>query len=86
MAEFTVTFARSARRELECLDTLLIRRIVPKIAALAREPRPHGCRKLQGEKYLWRVRIGDYRVIYAVYDDERRVDIIAVRHRSKAYQ
>jgi mRNA interferase RelE/StbE len=40
---------------------------------------------LQGEKNLWRIRIGDYRVIYAVYESERRVDIIAVRHRSKAY-
>lgn len=86
MAEFTVTFARSARKELESLDATLIRRILSKIEALAREPRPRGCRKLQGEKYLWRIRVGDYRVVYAVYDDERRVDIIAVRHRSKAYQ
>jgi mRNA interferase RelE/StbE len=85
MTDYVITFARSARKELENLDTLIVNRIFPKIEALAKEVRPAGCRKLQGEKNLWRIRIGDYRVIYAVYESERRVDIIAVRHRSKAY-
>jgi mRNA interferase RelE/StbE len=85
MTEYAVTFARSARKELEALDSELVRRIFPKIEALAKEPRPSGCRKLKGEGLLWRIRIGDYRVIYSVSDDESRVDIIAVRHRSKAY-
>jgi mRNA interferase RelE/StbE len=85
MTDYVITFARSARKELENLDTLIVNRIFPKIEALAKEARPAGCRKLQGEKNLWRIRIGDYRVIYAVYESERRVDIIAVRHRSKAY-
>lgn len=86
MADYTITFARSARKELESFDAQIVKRIFPKIESLAREPRPVGCRKLKGEKNLWRIRIGDYRVVYAVYDDERRVDIIAVRHRSKAYE
>ena len=86
MADYTITFARSARKELEVMDTGIVLRIFPKIEALAREPRPAGCRKLQGEQFLWRIRIGDYRVVYAVYDRERLVDIIAVRHRSKAYK
>ena len=85
MVDYTITFARSARKELEALDAAVVNRIFPKIEALVKEPRPSGCRKLQGEKSLWRIRIGDYRVIYAVYDDEHLVDIIAVRHRSKAY-
>ncbi len=42
-------------------------------------------RELRGEKFLWRIRIGDYRVIYTINDDTRLVDIIVVRHRSKAY-
>ncbi|MFQ5881691.1 MAG: type II toxin-antitoxin system RelE/ParE family toxin [Candidatus Methylomirabilales bacterium] len=86
MADYTITFARSARKELEALDAAIVNRIFSKIEALTKEPRPVGCRKLYGEKHLWRIRIGDYRVIYAVYDDERLVDIIAVRHRSKAYE
>ncbi len=86
MTNYSIVFARSARKELESLDATIVRRILPKIEALAQEPRPRGCRKIQGERNLWRVRIGDYRVIYAVYDDRRLVDIIAVRHRSKAYE
>jgi mRNA interferase RelE/StbE len=85
MTDYNITFSRSARKELENLDAYIVNRIFPKIEALAKEARPAGCRKLQGEKNLWRIRIGDYRVIYALYEGEQRVDIIAVRHRSKAY-
>lgn len=83
--ELNVTFARSARKELEELQSNVANRVWTKIESLKKDPRPSGCRKLQGEKHLWRIRIGDYRVIYSVYDKERIIDIIAVRHRSKAY-
>jgi mRNA interferase RelE/StbE len=86
MADYTITFARSARKEMEALESAVLNRLFPKIEALAKEPRPAGCRKLQGEEALWRVRVGDYRVIYAVDDRKRVVDVIAVRHRSKAYE
>jgi mRNA interferase RelE/StbE len=86
VAEHRVTFARSARHELEALDPLVIRRILPKIESLATHPRPHGSRKLTGEKNLWRIRIGDYRVIYSIFDDEQRIDSTAVRHRREAYE
>ena len=86
MADYSITFARSARKELESLNAPLVQRIFPKIEALAKEPRPKGCRKLRGEKNLWRIRVGEYRVIYSIYDDKKVVDIIAVRHRSAAYE
>jgi mRNA interferase RelE/StbE len=86
VAEYTITFARSARRELEALDAPLVERIVAAIEALARAPCPRGCRKLRGERNLWRIRIGEYRVVYAVYDERQLVDIISVRYRSKAYE
>ncbi len=85
MGDYAITFARSARKELEDFDALIVSRIFPKIESLAKTPRPAGCRKLQGEKDLWRIRIGNYRVIYAIYDADQRIDVIAVRHRSKAY-
>ena len=85
MAEYRITFARSARHELEVLDPSVIRRILPKIESLSTHPRPHGSRKLTGEKNLWRIRIGDYRVFYSILDKERRIDITAVRHRREAY-
>jgi mRNA interferase RelE/StbE len=86
MADYSITFVRSARKELESLNASLVQRIFPKIEALAKEPRPKGCRKLRGEKNLWRIRVGEYRVIYAIYDDKNVVDILAVRHRSAAYE
>lgn len=86
MAEYRITFARSARHELEVLDPSVIRRILPKVESLSTHPRPHGLRKLTGEKNLWRIRIGDYRVIYSIFDSEQRIDITAVRHRREAYE
>lgn len=86
MDDYTVTFARSARKELERLDSGLVSRIFPKIESLARQPHPKGSRKLQGEKNLWRIRIGDYRIIYTISSEKRMVDIIAIRHRSDAYR
>jgi len=86
LADYSITFARSARKELETLNAPLVQRIFPKIERLGKEPRPKGCRKLRGEKSLWRIRIGEYRVIYAINDEKQVVDIIAVRHRSAAYE
>jgi mRNA interferase RelE/StbE len=86
MTEYNITFARSARKELEALDAVVVGRVWSRIKLLTTEPRPPGCRKLQGHEALWRLRVGDYRVIYAIHDDTRIVDIIAVRHRSSAYQ
>ncbi len=86
MADYSITFARSARKELESLDATVVQRVFPKIEALTQEPRPKGCHKFRGERNLWRIRVGDYRVIYAVDDDKRLVGIIAVRHRSAAYE
>ena len=85
MANYAITFARPARRELESFEAHVVKRIFPKIESLARQPRPPGCRKLVGEEDLWRVRVGDYRIIYSIDDVREVVDIIAIRHRSKAY-
>jgi mRNA interferase RelE/StbE len=85
MDEYSVVFARSARKELERLGQPRISRILRRIEALALTPRPEGCRKLQGASNLWRIRVGDYRVLYAVDDAQQVVDVIAVRHRSDAY-
>jgi mRNA interferase RelE/StbE len=86
MGEYTITFARSARRELESLENETVDRIFARIESLSEHPRPRDCVKLRGRKDLWRLRVGDYRVIYAIDDGERVVDIIAVRHRREAYR
>ncbi|HVF55068.1 MAG TPA: type II toxin-antitoxin system RelE/ParE family toxin [Pyrinomonadaceae bacterium] len=71
MADYTITFARSARKELEALESNVVRRIFSKIEAFSKQPRPPGCRKLVGEEHLWRVRAGDYRVVYSIDDAGR---------------
>jgi mRNA interferase RelE/StbE len=83
---YSVVFVRSARKELEALPERLALRILRRIESLAREPRPPGCVKLAGSQDLWRVRVGDYRVIYSISDVRRLVDVRAVRHRRDAYQ
>ena len=86
MDEYAVVFARSARKELERLGEPLLSRILKRIETLTLDPRPDGCRKLQGASDLWRIRVGDYRVLYSVDDAQQVVDVIAVRHRSDAYR
>ncbi len=86
MAEYAVVFARSARRELERLDVGAARRIISRIESLAADPRPRGCVKLQAADDLWRIRVGDYRVVYSLDDDARLVDVRVVRHRSDVYK
>ena len=82
---YAVTFAGSALKDLEKLDDSLVKRIFPKIENLAGHPRPSGCLKLQGHNDFWRIRIGDYRVVYAVDDKKRVVDIVKVGHRQEVY-
>ena len=86
VAEYAVTFSRPARKELQKLPPQLVERVFPKIESLVHQPRPAGCKKLQGAQNLWRIRVGDYRVVYSVDDSRAAVDIVAVRHRSEAYQ
>jgi len=81
-----ITFARSARRELERLPHVLARRILAKIETLEEDPRPRECRKIQGPTRLWRIRVGEYRIVYDIDDDQRLVDIVVIRHRSEAYR
>ena len=64
MADYAVTFARSARKELEALSHEMAERVLVKIETLAAEPRPAGSLKLRGGTNLWRVRGGDYRDVY----------------------
>ncbi len=86
MASYSLTFARSVRKELQGLERQHALRILSAIERLADDPRPSRCRKIRGSKELWRIRIGDYRVVYSVDDTPRVVDIVAVRHRSDAYR
>jgi mRNA interferase RelE/StbE len=83
---YEVYLERAAERDLRRLPAETFHRIVPRIRALAEDPRPMGCRKLTGSENDWRIRIRDYRVIYEIDDDERVVRVFRIRHRREAYR
>ena len=86
MAGYKVSLARSARKQLFALDPAVAQRIVSRLEALAENPRPPGCVRLQGARHLWRVRVGDYRIVYEIDESTRMVDVSIIRHRRDAYR
>lgn len=85
---YRVEFRPAAERELRKLDRATKDRIAKVIALLAEDPRPPAAKMLVSDDAprLWRVRTGDYRVIYSIEDDVLLVLVINVRHRREAYR
>ena len=86
MASYKILFTRSAEKELRKIPSPHLARIVNKINALSHEPRPLGAQMLKGEERYFRLRQGDYRIIYDVSDLEQRIIIIKVGHRREVYE
>lgn len=76
---------RSAQKQLTRLPAEDQERILVAMEALADAPRPQGCSKLTGRD-AWRIRVGDYRIIYEIFDDRRVVIVVVVGHRKDAYR
>jgi mRNA interferase RelE/StbE len=83
---YAVRYDPRAAKELGKLDRQVARRIVSAIDALREQPRPPGARPLVGYPGLWRIRIGDYRVVYAIKDAELVVLVLRIAHRSGVYR
>ncbi len=86
MGNYAVDLKPSARKELERLPAKVIERIFPKLEALETEPRPSGCKKLKGGRDEWRIRVGDYRVVYTIDDTKLSVSVTRIRKRDGAYE
>ena len=82
---YTVAFLRRAQKELANLPVIDYKKVRDAIADLANDPRPSGCKKLTGRDG-WRIRIGDYRVIYDINDRELLVTVVRVGNRRDIYQ
>jgi len=76
---------RRAERELSELSPSMRLRIARAIAGLRENPRPAGCRKLVGSESDWRIRVGEYRVVYEI-DVRTVVRVFRIRHRKDAYK
>lgn len=86
MASYRVIFKPSAGRALRSLPNAVQLRIVAAIDDLSHQPRPPGCVKLAGGENLWRIRIGDYRVVYAIDDKVLIVTVVKIGHRGDVYR
>jgi mRNA interferase RelE/StbE len=80
-----VSILRRAQRELEDLPPDVYRRIAVALRDLANNPRPPGCQKLSGRD-AWRIRVGDYRVLYEIDDPARTVLVVHIGHRRDVYR
>jgi mRNA interferase RelE/StbE len=83
---FTVQYRRSAEKDLESLPAAIVQRVRDAIRQLAENPRPHGCLKLKGYDNKYRIRVGDFRVLYEIHEKIIVVLIIEITHRKDVYR
>lgn len=86
MASYKIRWKRSAERDLQNIDPQQIPRIIDSVESLIVNPFSSQCRKLRGSERDYRIRVGDYRVIYKVDNKEKVVLVYHVRHRREAYR
>lgn len=86
MINYILEIKQSAQKELDSLDDTVFKRIDRKILALADTPRPAGCKKLKGFKDQWRIRVGDWRVLYTIDSETKTVTVMHVAHRREIYE
>lgn len=86
MPKYLLDVKASAQRELDRLDNAIFARVDAKLLLLSETPRPAECKKLKGYRDIWRLRVGDWRVIYSIDDAARVVSILRVAHRRDVYE
>ncbi len=86
MGSFSIRWRNSTKKDLRKLPSQEVARVLAEVELLADEPFPHGSQKLSGSERVYRIRVGDYRVIYEVLSKFKIVEIQRVRHRSDVYR
>jgi mRNA interferase RelE/StbE len=86
VADYRVELKSSALKELEALPDIVLARLVRKMDALGDAPRPAGCKKLKGYRDQWRIRVGDWRVVYIIDDAAKLVSVTRIAHRREVYE
>jgi mRNA interferase RelE/StbE len=85
VTSYALELKPSAHKELESLPNSVLSRVMRKLESLQHDPRPAGCKKLKGYKDQWRVRIGDWRVVYIIDDTAKLVSVTRIAHRREVY-
>jgi mRNA interferase RelE/StbE len=83
---FRIEWKKSTRKDLRKLPASAAERIVEAVENLAENPFPHGVEKLSGSEHAYRIRLGDYRIVYEVVTESKLVEIQRVRHRKDVYR
>ncbi len=83
---YSVSLAPAAVRQFRRLPILIQQRLKPHIDSLATAPRPPGTKKMDGEADLFRKRVGDYRIVYYIWDSEREILVVKIGHRREVYR
>jgi mRNA interferase RelE/StbE len=86
VSSYRVALTSSAEKELHGLSKKVIARVMPRLELLETVPRPPGCKKLKGGDNEWRIRVGDYRIVYVIDDAARTVDVTRIAHRRDVYE
>lgn len=84
MADYSVVLTKKAQKQLDKLSDHIAMPILEAISGLQENPRPHGFLKLKGRDG-YRIRAGNYRIIYEIFDTELIVDVITIGHRKDVY-
>jgi len=85
VASYSVEVKPSARKELEGLPNNVLTRAVRKLESLGENPRPPDCKKLKAYSDVWRIRVGDWRILYIVDDGAKLVSVTRIAHRREVY-
>ena len=83
---YEIYLERAAQQDLKRLSAKHFYRIISSIKTLADDPRPESCRKLSASRNDWRIRVGDYRIVYEIDDKQKIVNVMRIRHRREAYR
>lgn len=86
MPVYEVFLSKAARKQLALFPAFIHNRIIEDISNLSSFPRPAGCKKLKGYKNSYRIRVGDYRIIYEIEDKVLRILVVAIGHRKNIYE
>ena len=85
MAVYKIFFRRSVLKDLAKIPKSELQRIIKKIEKLTHDPRPQGCEKISGQD-RFRIRQGNYRIIYSIQDDELTIWVVKIGHRREIYR
>ncbi len=86
MASYQIEWRKSTKRDLKSIPVQQVERIITAVESLSADPRPSGCTKLSGSECAYRIRIGDYRVIYEIFDNKLFIEIVKAAHRKDIYR